>query len=88
LALFGYVILADGFVRVRARRASPRSTSARAKRPASAVSYYRDGPGNGLIVPTDVALYPILPSWAGDSNMMEQRDIVWSNMKPRSNKAG
>ncbi len=81
LALFGYAILADGFdTRVRAQSFTTLDQRTGEAACWARLSYYSGlAPGNGLIVPTDVALYPILPSWAGDSNMMEQRDIVWSD---------
>jgi len=81
LALFGYAILADGFdTRVRAQSFTTLDQRTGEAACWARLSYYSGlAPGNGLIMPTDVAVYPILPTWAGDSNMMEQRDVVWGD---------
>ena len=77
--LFAYAIVADGFdTRVRAHsytRLDQRSGDAVCW---TRLSYYAGlSPGKGLTMPTDVAMYPILPAWAGDWSVGEQRDLVW-----------
>src|SRR5262249_16451305 len=81
LALFAYAILADGF-ETRVRADSFTSLDQRTGEAAcwSRLWYYSGlAPGNGLSMPTDVTLYPILPAWAGDLSAWEERDIDWSD---------
>ncbi|HEX4413129.1 MAG TPA: hypothetical protein VH107_05830 [Lacipirellulaceae bacterium] len=81
LALFAYAILADGF-ETRVRADSFTTLDQRTGEAAcwSRLSYYSGlAPGNGLSMPTDVTLYPILPAWAGDLSAWEERDIEWSD---------
>jgi hypothetical protein len=77
--LFAYAILADGFdTRVRAESFTTLDQRSGEAACWSRLSYYSGlAPGNGLVMPTDVTLYPILPAWAGDLSAWEQRDIVW-----------
>ncbi|HEX5470668.1 MAG TPA: hypothetical protein VFW73_02220 [Lacipirellulaceae bacterium] len=83
VALFAYAIVSDGFAtRVRVRsfttldhRTGEAATWAR-------LSYYSGlAPGQGLTMPADVALYPILPSWSGES--LDNRELVWNGDKQR-----
>ncbi len=80
-ALFAYAILADGFdTRVRAHTFTSLDQRTGEAACWSRLSYYSGlAPGHGLMMPTDVALYPILPAWAGDLSAWEKREIVWSD---------
>jgi hypothetical protein len=79
VSLFAYAIVADGFdSRVRAysyttidQRSGEAACWAR-------ISYYCGlSPGDGLEIPTDVAMYPIEPTWAGDQRYAEEKFTVW-----------
>jgi hypothetical protein len=78
--LFAYAIVADGFdTRVRAHSYTRLDQQSGDAVCWTRLSYYAGlSPGKGLTIPTDVAMYPILPAWAGDWNIGEQRDLVWS----------
>jgi hypothetical protein len=83
--LFAYAIVADGFdTRVRAHsytRLDQRSGDAVCW---TRLSYYAGlSPGKGLTIPADIAMYPILPAWAGDWSVGEQRDLVWDANEAR-----
>jgi hypothetical protein len=85
LALFAYAILADGFdTRVRAESFTTLDQRSGEAACWTRLSYYSGlAPGNGLVMPTDVTLYPILPAWAGDLNAWEERAIVWDGENAR-----
>ncbi len=80
LALFAYAILADGFdTRVRAQSFTTLDQRTGEAACWTRLSYYSGlAPGNGLSMPADVALYPILPAWAGDLNFAEERQVIWA----------
>lgn len=79
-ALFGYAIVADGFdTRVRAHSYTKLDQKVGEAVCWSRLSYYSGlSPGNGLTIPADVVMYPILPAWAGDWNLGEQREMTWA----------
>jgi hypothetical protein len=87
-ALFGYAITADGF-----------STSVRAysitkldQRTGDAtcwtrLSYYAGmAPGDGLTMPADLAIYPIVPSWRGEDDFTADREVLASAEQTRLTK--
>lgn len=80
VALFGYAIVADGFdTRVRAQSFTTLDQSTGEAACWARLSYYSGlAPGKGLTMPADIAMYPILPSWAGDSELGEDRELIWS----------
>ncbi len=79
VALFAYAIVSDGFattVRVRSFTTLDQRTGEAACW--SWLSYYSGlAPGQGLTMPADVAVYPILPSWGSESS--GNRAIVWTD---------
>ncbi|HEX3600468.1 MAG TPA: hypothetical protein VHU84_10025, partial [Lacipirellulaceae bacterium] len=79
LCLFSYAILSDGFdTRVRAQSFTMLDQRTGEAACWSRLSYYSGlAPGNGLAMPTDLTVYPVLPSWVGDLNLGEERTIYW-----------
>lgn len=79
VALFAYAVVADGFdTRYRARSYAEIDQRSGEAVCWSWLSYYSGlAPGNGLTVPADAAIYPILPSWAGDGSLAENHELVW-----------
>ncbi len=81
-ALFAYAIVADGFgTTVRAH--SYTTVDQRTGETAcwARLSYYSGlAPRAGLTMPTDVAMYPIVPGWNGgsiDAHVNSKRDLRW-----------
>lgn len=82
LALFAYAIITDGFgttVRANSYTALDQRTGESACW--SRLSYYSGlAPREGLTMPVDVAMYPIVPDWNGssiDSIVNSERDLKW-----------
>lgn len=82
--LFAYALLSDGFdTTVRAR--SFTSLDQRKGEAAcwTRLSYYAGlAPGNGLVMPDDVAIYPIIPGWnesSSDANVGGSREMKWED---------
>ena len=81
--LFAYAVLSDGFgTSVRAH-----SVTRLDQRTGEAVcwarlSYYAGlAPGQGLAMPTDVAIYPVIPGWNDSSinaSVSAEREILWA----------
>jgi hypothetical protein len=77
--LFTYAIFADGF----ATRVRARSFTTLDQRTGDAacwtwLSYYSGlAPGDGLTIHADTVMYPIQPAWASDSDLTQERAIVW-----------
>jgi hypothetical protein len=85
LVLFAYGMSSDGF-KSRVRAYSYTTIDQRTKEAAcwARLSYYSGlAPGDGLILPTDVAVFPIQPGWAADSNFAEERQLVWTAKEAR-----
>lgn len=82
-ALFAYAVAADGFgTRVRAHSFTKLDQRTGEATCWSRLSYYSGlAPGKGLTMPADVAIYPILPSWAPDANMADRREIIWGDQE-------
>ena len=78
-ALFGYAIVADGFdSRVRAQSFTTLDQQTGEAACWTRLSYYSGlAPGKGLTMPADLVMYPILPSWAGDADLAEEKDLAW-----------
>ena len=78
-ALFAYAIVSDGFatrVRVRSYTTIDQATGEAACW--ARMSYYAGlAPGNGLIMPADVVMYPILPNW-GSEDWGINREMIWA----------
>ena len=81
-ALFGYAILSDGFgttVRVHSYTTLDQRTGEAACW--SRLSFYSGlAPGQGLTMPSDVTVYPIIPGWnegSADPDLGAQRDLMW-----------
>jgi hypothetical protein len=87
-ALFAYALVADGLgtkVRVMSfAHIDQRSGEAVCW---SRLSYYAGlAPGRGLEMPSDVALYPIVPDWfggGGNAELRINRDLVWDEPQMR-----
>lgn len=83
-ALLSYGILADGFG-IRARARSLTLLDQRSGEAASwaRLSYYAGvTPEGGLVMPTDVAMFPIQPTWADDGGMRRggnDRALRWTD---------
>jgi hypothetical protein len=81
LLLFGYGILADGFsTRVRVRSITLLDQNMQEAATWARLSYYAGiAPRDGLVMPRDAALYPILPRW--DRRLYSRsgipRDLRW-----------
>lgn len=77
-ALFAYAIVSEGFrtkVRVRSYTTIDQPTGEAACW--AWTSYYAGlAPGNGLTMPADMVVYPILPSWGGE-NWGVNRAMIW-----------
>jgi hypothetical protein len=77
-ALFAYAAISDGFdttVRVRSLTTLDQQTGEAACW--ARLSYYSGiAPGKGLVMPADVAMYPILPTWTSD-NANTSRAMLW-----------
>jgi len=84
-ALFAYAVVADGFdTRVRALTYTKLDQKAGEAACWSRLSYYSGlSPGRGLTMPADVAMYPVLPAWAGDWGSGERRQIAWDGNQAR-----
>lgn len=84
LALFTYAVLADGFdTRYRARSFTKLDQRSGEAVCWSWLSYYSGlAPGDGLVIPADVAIFPILPSWLSDTSG-ETRELVWAGDEAR-----
>jgi hypothetical protein len=83
-ALFAYAILSDGFgtaVRVHSLTTLDQKTGEAATW--SRLSFYSGlAPGQGLTMPGDVTVYPIIPGWnegSGDPNLEVDRDVMWED---------
>jgi hypothetical protein len=81
-ALFGYAILADGFstaVRVHSFTTLDQRTGEAACW--SRLSYYSGlAPGEGLTMPADVAVYPIIPGWNEGNihaDLGGEKELLW-----------
>jgi hypothetical protein len=79
-ALFGYAILSDGFgTTVRAQSLTTLDQRTGEAACWSRLSYYSGlAPGDGLTMPSDVAVYPIIPGWNDpniDANIGGGREI-------------
>ena len=86
LALFAYGVLIDGVTaRVRGRSITLLDQRSGECAAWGRYSYYAGiAPGAGLAVPTDQAMFPILPNWAdifgfGGRRSMTEREIVWND---------
>jgi hypothetical protein len=83
-ALFGYAILSDGFGTT-ARVHSYTTLDQRTGEAAcwARLSFYSGlAPGQGLTVPSDVTIYPIIPGWnegSADPDLGAQRDLMWES---------
>jgi hypothetical protein len=80
--LFAYAILSDGFgtsVRVLSYTTLDQRTGEAACW--SRLSFYSGlAPGQGLTMPSDVTVYPIIPGWnvgSSDPYLSAERDLVW-----------
>jgi hypothetical protein len=83
-ALFGYAILSDGFgttARVHSYTILDQRTGEAACW--ARLSFYSGlAPGQGLTVPNDVTIYPIIPGWnegSADPDLGAKRDLMWDN---------
>jgi hypothetical protein len=78
LALFAYAVVSDGFatkVRVRSYTTIDQPTGEAACW--AWMSYYAGlAPGQGLTMPADAAVYPILPNW-GSEDLGTKRAMIW-----------
>lgn len=86
LALFAYGVLIDGVsARVRGRSITLLDQRSGECAAWGRYSYYAGiAPGTGLAVPTDQAMFPILPNWAaifgfGGRRSMTEREIAWND---------
>jgi hypothetical protein len=79
--LFIYAILSDGFsTQVRARSYTMLDQHTGEAACWTRLSYYAGiAPGNGLTMPADVVVYPLLPGWTHPSNFAHDRTIIWDN---------
>jgi hypothetical protein len=82
LSLFAYAVISDGFgtsVRAHSLTALDQRTGEAATW--ARLSFYSGlAPGEGLTMPNDVAVYPIVPGWNEgnvDANLGIERDLVW-----------
>jgi hypothetical protein len=80
VALFGYAIISDGFsTRVRAQSFTALDQTTGEASCWTRLSYYSGlAPGGGLSMPADVVVYPILASWARDSLIYDEKQMVWT----------
>jgi hypothetical protein len=82
LTLFLYAILSDGFgTSVRAHSLTTLDQRTGEAACWTRLSYYSGlAPGAGLTMPSDVAVYPIIPGWNEgnvDANLGIERDMAW-----------
>ena len=87
-ALFGYAIVADGFEsRVRAQSYTALDQVTGDAACWTRLSYYSGlSPRDGLTMPADVVMYPILPSWTGDADLAEEKDLAWDGQQAKLTK--
>jgi hypothetical protein len=78
-AIFAYALVADGFgTKLRIRSVSTIDQRTGEAAAWGWMSYYAGlAPGNGLLMPADVAMYPIMPIW-GDSSAIA-RAMYWDD---------
>jgi hypothetical protein len=76
-AIFAYAVLSDGFgTKVRIRSFTTIDQPAGEAACWGWMSYYAGlAPGQGLVLPSDVAMYPILPNWGDNSGIT--RAMFW-----------
>jgi hypothetical protein len=82
VALFAYAVLSDGFgTKVRAHSFTKLDQRSGEAASWSRLSYYSGfAPGDGLAVPSDVAMYPIVPGWnesGVDTSIGVSRELLW-----------
>ncbi|HEY3392620.1 MAG TPA: hypothetical protein VGK58_07925 [Lacipirellulaceae bacterium] len=82
VGLFAYAILSDGFgTKVRAHSFTTLDQRSGASASWSRLSYYSGfAPGDGLSVPSDVAMYPVVPGWnesGVDTSIGVSRELLW-----------
>jgi hypothetical protein len=82
VALFAYAIVSDGFgTRVRAHTFTTLDQRSGNSASWSRLSYYSGfAPGDGLSVPSDVAMYPVVPGWhesGVDTSIGVSRELLW-----------
>jgi hypothetical protein len=87
-SLFAYAILSDGFgttIRVQSFTTLNQRTGDAACWARS--SYYAGlAPGDGLTMPDDVAVYPIIPGWNDsgvDASIGAARELIWEDSRAR-----
>ncbi len=81
--LFAYAIVADGFgTTVRAHSFTTLDQRTGEAACWTRLSYYSGlAPGEGLTMPSDIVLYPIIPGWnesTVDATLGVNRDVVWN----------
>ncbi len=81
-SLFAYAILSDGFgTTVRAQSVTTLDQRTGDAACWSRLSYYAGlAPGQGLTMPDDVAVYPIIPGWNDsgvDASIGAERELMW-----------
>jgi hypothetical protein len=87
-ALFAYAVLSDGFgttVRVHSFTMLDQRTGEAACWARLSV-YSGLAPGHGLTMPSDAAVYPIIPGWNEgrvDPNLGVERDLVWESSEAK-----
>jgi len=81
VALFGYAIISDGFsTRVRAQSFTTLDQTTGEAACWARLSYYSGlAPGGGLLLPADVVVYPILPGWAREALIYDEKQMDWAS---------
>jgi hypothetical protein len=80
--LFAYAVLSDGFgTKVRAHSFTTLDQRSGDAASWTRLSYYSGfAPGDGLKVPSDVAMYPVVPGWSEsgvDTSIGVSRELLW-----------
>jgi hypothetical protein len=83
-ALFAYAIVADGFgTAVRAHSFTSLDQRTGESSSWTRMSYYSGfAPGKGLVMPSDVAMYPVVPGWnesGVDPSIGGTRELLWED---------
>ncbi len=86
--LFAYAVLADGFgTAVRAHSFTTLDQRTGETASWTRVSYYSGfAPGEGLTMPDDVAMYPVVPGWnesGVDPSIGGTRELLWENSEAK-----